>query len=116
MTIFSGMTIFLRFDITCSNTLSMNTMSGLVSGYGRLFHIMSLSLINLHQISPMCRSVIFLGLTLAARMSIFVAMGLLDRFRFNILWPTDIPVMLIGMERAPIAALVAMGMLEYIEI
>ena len=66
LTTFSGTTIFLRFDTTCSNTLSMNTMSGSVSGYGRLFHIASLSLINLHRISPMCRSVIFSGLTSAA--------------------------------------------------
>ena len=91
LTTFSGMTIFPRFDTTCSNTLSVNNMSGSVSGYGRLFHIASLSLINLHRISPMCHSVIFSGLTSAAGTSIFVAMGLLDGFGFNILWPTDIP-------------------------
>ena len=53
-----------------------------------LFHY---SLINLHRISPMCRGVIFSVLTSAAGTFVFVAMGLLDGFGFNILCPTDIP-------------------------
>lgn len=85
LTTFSGMIIFLRFDIIYSNTLSMNTISGSMSGYDRLFHIVSLSLINLHRISPICRSVIFSGLTSAAGTSVFIAMDLLDGFGFNIL-------------------------------
>lgn len=82
---FSGMIIFLRFDITYSNILFVNIMSDLVLGYDRFFHIVSLSLINLHWINSMCRSVIFSGLILAVRIFVFVVMSLLDEFGFNIL-------------------------------
>ena len=83
--IFSDMIIFLRFDIIYSNTLSMNIISRSMSGYDRLFHIISLNLINLHRINAMCCNIIFSNLTSTIEISVFVAMDLLDEFEFNIL-------------------------------